>query len=140
MGKRCGERDHKKLCVYRCVAFNISTGAGGLMIQTDLYLAKDNNTITLQWCTFGGHTSTSQTSTTAQNQKIPRDFVPICDQTFVISGINADTGEAQPMKLTITNEGDITFTFSVNGLESPSFVTFEGSSVTWIAFNCSGCY
>lgn len=138
MGK-CRNRCNR-LCVYKCVTFNISTGAGGVMIQTDLYVTKNKNTITLQWCTFGGQTSTNQTSTTAQNQKIPCDFLPICDQNFVISGINADTGQAEPMKLIISSCGDITFVFSVSGVASPSFVTFEGGSVTWVAFNCcTGC-
>lgn len=134
MGKK--SCDVPRFC--KCVIFNITTGASsGVMIQTDLYLFKNKSTATLQWCTFGGQTANSQTSTTAQNFKIPRDMRPLFDQHFVISGIDGDTGETIPMKLVISPCGEVTFVFSVSGTESPSFVTFEGGSATWISFNCN---
>lgn len=136
MGKHC-QKQSGCLKTFKCVVFNLTvSGSAGLAVQTDLYAAKNKNTITLQWCTFGGQTSAGQVSTTAQNLKLSRDLVPLCEQTFVISGLNADTGQKQPMKLRITPDGDITFIFSVSELETPSFVTIEGGSATWILFNC----
>jgi len=132
MGKSC---DTPKL--FKCVLFNLTTTtSSGLMIQTDLYLLKTGSNITLQWCTFGGNSTSEQTSTSAQNFKIPKDMCPLCDQNYVISGIRGDTGEKIAMKLIISASGEVIFVFSLNGDQTPKFVTLEGSSVSWVAFNC----
>jgi len=129
---------HKeRTCVFKCVTFSLRSSINGPQIQTDLYLTKNNSTITLQWCTFGGQTTPGQTTTTAQNQKIPCDFLPVCDQTFLISAQDASLAESKVMKLIITREGEITFVLSLNGDETPEFPIFDGSSVTWLSFNCS---
>lgn len=133
MGK-CGK---SRLCIFKCVIFNLMSGSD--MVQTDLYLTKCGNTVTLMWCKFGGTAVTDQKSTTAQNKKIPCEFRPLCDQVFVIAG--EDSGvESRVMKLTIKGTGEITFTFSLSGDESADFPVFDGSSVTWITFNdCNPC-
>lgn len=123
-----------RTCVFQCVVFNLLAGTDSTMVFTDLYLSKNCNTVTLTWCTFGGNAVADQKSTTAQNKKIPCEFLPPCDQTYVISGKDAGNG-ARPMKLTITNSGKIIFTFSLSGDETASFPVFDGSSVAWVTFN-----
>jgi len=128
-----------RLCVFRCVLFNLLAGTDSTMVYTDLYLSKNCNTVTLTWCTFGGNATTDQKSTTAQNKKIPCEFLPSCDQTFLIPGKDEANG-ARVMKLTITRSGEITFTFSISGEETATFPVFDGSSVSWISFNdCDPC-
>ena len=131
MGKRC-----KELCVFKCVVFNLSTGGNGVMIQTDLYFTKTCNLVTMQWCTFGGQTSAEQISTTAQNQQVPCEFRPTCDQIFLIAGTDVAIAEGKVMKLRITADGDITFILSLDGTETPVFPVFDGSSATWIVAAC----
>lgn len=130
----------KKKCadplVLKCVTFNLNAG-GGLMVQTDMYLTIGNNSVTLQFCGFGGSTSPGQVSTTAQNCKIPKDCRPLCDQTFLISAKDAAASESQIMKLVITRDGEITFVLSLSGSGKPEFPVFDGSSVTWLVFGCS---
>jgi len=129
----------KKRCadplVLKCVTFNLNAG-GGLMVQTDIYLTVNRNTVTLSYCEFGGSTAAGQVSTTAQNCKIPKDCRPACDQTFLISAKDASLSENQIMKLVITRDGEIKFILSLSGEETPGFPVFEGTSVTWLAFCC----
>jgi len=127
-----------KICppsVIKCVAFNLNSGSG-VFVQTDMYLTKTKNTVTLSFCDWGGMAASNQKSTTAQNYKIPKYYRPICNQTFVISGKDSSTDESRPMKLVITNEGEITFLFSLDGNKSAEFPVFEGSSITWLIFAC----
>lgn len=128
--KRCGDP-----LVLKCVTFNLNAG-GGLMVQTDIYLTRCNNSVTLQFCEFGGSTSPDQVSTTAQNCKIPKDCRPLCDQTFLISAKDAAVPENQIMKLVITRDGEIKFVLSLSGSETPTFPVFDGTSVTWLIFSC----
>jgi len=109
------------------------------MVYTDIYLSKNCNIVTLTWCTFGGNAITDQKSTTAQNKTIPPEFLPPCDQTFLISGRDESDG-ARVMKLNISISGEITFIFSLSGEESATFPVFDGSSVSWNTFNnCDPC-
>lgn len=123
-----------RTCVFRCVVFNLSAGTNSDLIYTDLYLSKNCNTVTLTWCTFGGNAFPDQKSTTAQNKKIPCEFLPPCDQTYTVSGEDSGIG-ARVMKLTITNSGEIIFTFSLSGDETAAYPVIDGSSVSWVTFN-----
>jgi len=121
--------------ILKCITFNLNAGSG-LQIQTDMYLSKCKNTVTLTYCEFGGSTLPSQTSTTAQNCKIPHHLRPNCDQTYLIAGRDQAISENQIMKLVIGRDGRIQFVLSLSGKDTPSFPVFEGSSVSWTVFGC----
>jgi hypothetical protein len=111
-----------------CTKFNLNAGSD--MVTTDLYVNKCGCLCTLQWCEFGGNAVSEQVSTTAQNNFIPCECLPVCEQNFIVSGKNSfDTNEIVPYMLTISSCGKITFSFP----SGTSFPVIRGGSASWIA-------